>query len=134
VSIDEETVAVLRTARARQNQEELALGAGYRDDDLVTAQEDGDTVGPTRITEQFGRLLRRADLPHIRLHDLRHTYATHALEAGVNPKVVQQALGHSHVSVTLGIYSHVDQTMQANAAQLLAAMRQASRGQGGVMS
>jgi len=134
VSIDEETVAVLRTARARQNQEKLALGAGYRDDDLVTAQADGESVGPTRITEQFGRLLRRAGLPHIRLHDLRHTYATHALEAGVNPKVVQQALGHSHVSVTLGIYSHVDQTMQANAAQLLAAMRQASRGQGGTPS
>lgn len=127
VSIDEETVAALRAHRARQNQEKLMLGAGYQDDDLVTAQEDGQTVSPTRITEQFGRLLKRAGLPHIRLHDLRHTFATLSLEAGVNPKVVQQALGHSHVSVTLGIYSHVDQTMQANAAQLLAAMRTAAR-------
>lgn len=123
VSIDEDTVAVLRTHKARQNAEKLALGAGYRDEDLVTAQDDGSTVSPTRITEQFGRLSRRAGLPHIRLHDLRHTFATQALAAGVNPKIVQEALGHAHVSVTLGIYSHVDQTMQANAAQLLAAMR-----------
>lgn len=91
-------------------------------------------VGPTRITEQFGRILRRAGLPHIRLHDLRHTWATLAMQAGVNPKVVQEALGHSHVSVTLGIYSHVDQTMQANAAALLAAMRNAGTTQDGASS
>ncbi|GEP40126.1 site-specific integrase [Nocardioides psychrotolerans] len=126
VSIDTETVALLRSHKARQNEEKLALGAGYVDDDLVTAQEDGQSVSPTRITEQFGRIFRRAGLPHIRLHDLRHTYATLALEAGINPKVVQEALGHSHVSVTLGIYSHVDQKMQASAAALLAAMRKAA--------
>jgi integrase len=126
VSIDEDTVAVLKAHRARQNAEKLALGAGYVDEDLVTAQADGTTVSPTRITEQFGRLLRRAGLPHIRLHDLRHTFATLALEAGVNPRVVQEALGHSHVSVTLGIYSHVDQKAQASAAALLSAMRKAA--------
>lgn len=126
VSIDEDTVAVLRTHKARQNQEKLALGAGYQDDDLVTCQEDGQTVSPTRITEQFGRLTRRAGLPHIRLHDLRHSFATLALEAGVNPRVVQEALGHSHVSVTLGIYSHVSQNMHASTAALLAAMRKAA--------
>lgn len=126
VSIDEDAVAVLRAHKARQNAEKLALGESYLDDDLVTAQEDGQTVSPTRVTEQFGRLLRRAGLPHIRLHDLRHTYATLALEAGVNPRVVQEALGHSHVSVTLGIYSHVKQSQQASAAALLAARRKAA--------
>lgn len=126
VSIDAETVAVLKVHRARQNEEKLALGAGYLDDDLVTAQVDGESVGPPRITEQFGRLLTSAGLRHIRLHDLRHTYATLALEAGVNPKVVQEALGHSHVSVTLGIYSHVSQSMLASTAELLAAIRKAA--------
>lgn len=127
VSIDDDTVAVLRTHKARQNQEKLALGAGYQDDDLVTAQADGQTVSPTRITEQFGRLYRRTKLPHIRLHDLRHTYATLALEAGVNPKVVQENLGHSHVSVTLGIYSHVKKKIKTDTAELLAALRRAAK-------
>lgn len=130
VSIDEDTVAALRRHKAAQNKEKLALGEGYRDDDLVTAQVDGQSVSPTRITEQFGRLLRRAGLPHIRLHDLRHTFATLALEGGVNPRVVQEALGHSHVSVTLGIYSHVDQRAQASAASVLAAMRKAPTSEG----
>lgn len=126
VSIDEDTVAVLRTHKARQAAEKLALGAGYQDNDLVTAQEDGDSVSPTRVTEQFGRLQRRAGLPHIRLHDLRHTYATLALEAGVNPKIVQENLGHSSVSVTLGIYSHVKPSQHANTAKLLADRRKAA--------
>lgn len=131
VSIDDDTVAVLRTHKARQNQEKLALGAGYQDDDLVTAQPDGQTISPARATEQFGRLLRRAGLPHIRLHDLRHTYATLALEAGVNPKVVQENLGHSHVSVTLGIYSHVKKKTKTDTAELLAQLRRAAKeGQG----
>lgn len=130
VVLDEETLAVLRAHRARQNEEKLLLGAGYRDEDLITCQADGSTIGPTRITEQFGRLLRKAGLPHIRLHDLRHTQATHALEAGINPRVVQERLGHSHVSVTLGIYSHVDTTMQQDASDRLAAMRRAARESG----
>lgn len=134
VSIDAETVAALRAHKARQNQEKLALGTGYDDQDLVTAQPDGQTVSPARVSEQFSRLVRRAGLPHIRLHDLRHTWATLAMAAGISPKVVQTALGHSHVSVTLGIYSHVDQTMQASAAALLAAMRKPAQPQDGAGS
>lgn len=126
VSIPADTVAVLKTHRARQNAEKLALGAGYVDQDLITAQEDGDTVSPTRITEQFGRLARRAGLPHIRLHDLRHSWATQALEAGVNPKIAQTNLGHTKVSTTLDIYSHVNQGVHAETAELLASMRRSA--------
>lgn len=127
IVLDEDTIAALKAHRARQNQEKLALGEGYQDEDLVTAQADGSSVGPSRITEQFGRLLRKAGLPHIRLHDLRHTHATLALEAGIHPRVVQERLGHSHVSVTLSIYSHVDTRMQVDASDRMAAMRRAAR-------
>lgn len=127
IVIDDDMVTALKAHRARQNAEKLALGAGYADQDLITAQEDGQSVGPTRITEQFTRLSKRAGLPHIRLHDLRHTYATLALEAGIHPRVVQEQLGHSHVSVTLGIYSHVDVKLHASAADLMAAQRRAAR-------
>jgi integrase len=76
--------------------------------------------GPLRRShfhrENFKPLLKRAKLPAIRFHDLRHTSATLLLSAGVHPKVVQERLGHSQISVTLDIYSHVLPTMQIEAA------------------
>ena len=62
-----------------------------------------------------------ADLPPIRLHDLRHSYATLALKAGVHPKVVSERLGHATIGVTLDLYSHVAQGLDADAAELIAA-------------
>ncbi len=64
-------------------------------------------------------MLTRAGLPRVRFHDLRHTAATLLLERGINPKVVSEMLGHSHVSVTLGIYSHVMPHMQQQAADAM---------------
>jgi integrase len=76
--------------------------------------------GPLRRShfhrENFKPLLKKAQLPAIRFHDLRHTSATLLLSAGVHPKVVQERLGHSQISVTLDIYSHVLPTMQVEAA------------------
>jgi integrase len=76
--------------------------------------------GPLRKSHfhrnEFKPLLRRAKLPPIRFHDLRHTSATLLLSAGVHPKVVQERLGHSQISVTLDTYSHVLPTMQLEAA------------------
>ena len=68
----------------------------------------------------FKRALRRADLPTIRIHDLRYTYATLMLEAGANPRVVADRLGHSSVVITLARYSHVTENMEADAAAPLA--------------
>jgi len=79
--------------------------------------------------QQYKPLLKRAGLPAIRFHDLRHTSATLLLSQGVHPKVVQERLGHSQVSVTLDTYSHVLPTMQVEAAgkfdQLLLQRRKA---------
>lgn len=127
VSIDEETVAALRAHKAKQNQEKLRLGAGYLDLDLVTATAEGTPVMPSRFSEQFLRLAARHGLPRIRLHDLRHTHATHLLQAGIHPRVVQDRLGHANVSITLDIYSHVTETMQEDAAKAAQALRRPSR-------
>ena len=62
---------------------------------------------PHSISEHFEQRTRAAGLPAIRFHDLRHTYATLALSAGVHPKVVSDRLGHSTISITLDTYSHV---------------------------
>ncbi|HLI43430.1 MAG TPA: tyrosine-type recombinase/integrase, partial [Acidimicrobiales bacterium] len=72
-------------------------------------------------SERFEQLLQAASLPRIRLHDTRHTAATLMLAAGVNPKVVQEMLGHSHVSITLGIYGHVTPSMGREAGAALSA-------------
>ena len=63
-----------------------------------------------------------AGLPKIRLHDLRHTHATLALEAGVHPKVVQERLGHATIAITLDTYSHAIPAMQEDAAARIAAL------------
>lgn len=76
--------------------------------------------GPLRRShfhfQQFKPLLKRAGLPDCRFHDLRHTSATLLLSQGIHPKVVQERLGHSQISVTLDTYSHVLPTMQVEAA------------------
>jgi integrase len=59
---------------------------------------------------------RLRDLPKVRFHDLRHSHATQLLLAGVHPKVAQERLGHSTITTTLDLYSHVTETMQTDAA------------------
>ena len=59
------------------------------------------------LSRAFKAALRRAGLPEVRFHDLRHTCATLLLRQGVNPKYVQELLGHANVSLTLNVYSHV---------------------------
>jgi integrase len=55
------------------------------------------------------------DLPKVRFHDLRHSHATQLLAAGVHPKIVQERLGHSTITVTMDLYSHVSETIQSDA-------------------
>ena len=72
--------------------------------------------------------MRRSGLPHVRLHDLRHSHATQLLKQGIHPKVVSERLGHSKISITLDTYSHVLPGMQEDAAQKIdAALRIANQ-------
>jgi len=83
VALDPETVAVLRSHRARQLEERLLLGPAYDDQGLVVAKADGSPLHPKTLSWHFGSAVRRSGLPAIRLHDLRHSHATLALKAGV---------------------------------------------------
>lgn len=73
----------------------------------------GDYVTVDKLQRDFKRLLKDCNLPDIRFHDLRHSYATMMLRFGVHPKIVSDVLGHSNVSTTLDIYSHSDLSMQS---------------------
>ena len=68
------------------------------------------------MSKEFPKLVRAEGLPHLTFHGLRHAHATLALSAGVNPKIVSERLGHSSISVTMDIYSHVLPGMQEEAA------------------
>jgi integrase len=108
----------LRAHRARQAQERLAAGPAWQGThDLVFADAAGGPLSGIQVTRAaFYPLLKRAGLPRVRFHDLRHTAATLLLGRGVNPKVVSEMLGHASVGITLDIYSHVLPDMQEQAA------------------
>jgi integrase len=103
----------LKQHRVRQVEEKLKAGTAWTDHDLVFSSTVGGHLHTSRILfAQFKQLLKEADLPDIRFHDLRHSSATMLLSLGVHPKVVQEILGHSQISMTMDIYSHVLPTMQ----------------------
>lgn len=70
-------------------------GDAYEENDLIFCREGGQPIEPRYVSERFDSLSKEAKLTRIRFHDLRHTHATLALQAGVHPKVVQERLGHS---------------------------------------
>jgi len=113
-------VEELREVKRQQAEELLMLGVRQTGETLVCARADGKPLQPQSLTHQFTRLIKRIkDLPQIRLHDLRHSHATQLLAAGVHPKIVQERLGHASITTTLDLYSHVTNTMQADAAARL---------------
>ena len=107
VALDPETVTVLRSWRRVQAADRLLMGAGWSPTGLVFTNPDGGGLWPPRVTAEFRRVSGDLGLPLIGVHVLRHTAATWTIGAGVNLRVVQQRLGHTDVSVTLGLYTHV---------------------------
>lgn len=122
VAVPPFAVAELRRHRREQAERRLLLGPAWADEDLVCDRGDGRPIDPETLTQMFRRVARRAGLPPgVRLHDLRHAYATRLLEAGVHPKVVSEALGHSAVAFTMQVYQHVLPTMGEQAAAAIEA-------------
>ena len=84
---------------------------------MVFVSEEGLPIKRSDLRRQsFLPLLKRAGLPTVRFHDLRHTSATMLLSEGIHPKIVQERLGHSTISLTMDTYSHVIPSMQLDAA------------------
>lgn len=111
--------AVEELCRLKREQAEslLMLGVRHTADTLVCARRDGGPLQPQSLTHEFPRFLARLeDFPRVWFHDLRHSHATQLLLARVHPKVAQERLGHSTVTTTLDLYSHVTATMQEDAA------------------
>lgn len=115
VPVPKFALAELRDWKRRQAEQLLKLRIGQGPETLVCAREDGAPKQPASVTHEFTYLIGRTKLPRVRFHDLRHTHATQLLAAGVHPKIVQERLGHSTITITMDLYSHVSPTMQADA-------------------
>jgi len=124
IDIEPRVVMALRRHRAAQLMERRVAGEAWHAPiaDLVFTTATGAPVdGRDLLRSWFRPLLVRAGLPPIRFHDLRHSYASIALAQGVHPKVVQEAMGHATIAVTLDLYSHVVPSLQREAARTMGA-------------
>jgi integrase len=110
----------LRRLKREQAEELLQQGVRLDGDTLLCAKADGSAMLPTSLTHEFAKVARKVvGVPRVRFHDLRHSHATQLLRGGIHPKVAQERLGHSSISITMDLYSHVSETMQVEAAQRL---------------
>lgn len=124
-------VTILKTYKREQNETRLMLGPAYQSSDLVFPRPDGTAWPPDSFSTAFAAFIRSSDIPHIRLHDLRHSHATQLLLQGVHPKIVSERLGHSKIGITLDTYSHVLPGMQEDAAAMIDAALQSAISQEG---
>lgn len=114
IKLDDETLRILSQHKKRQSELKLLYGPRYSQEDLIFCREDGQAIYPRTMTTIFNRVIKKAEVPKIRFHDLRHTHATLLLEAGVSLKEVQERLGHSSIKMTGDIYAHVTDGMKEN--------------------
>ena len=93
----------------KKEQQEMRLhyGSDYHQSDYVCCRADGTPLRPDYISQEFAKVCRRADLPHIRFHDLRHTVATLLMQQGFSLTTIPDWRGHSDISTTANTYAHI---------------------------
>ncbi len=108
-------VEALKQHRVMLDQAKLQAGTEWTEKGLVFPNTKGNFLNPDRLLVWFQKALNQAGLPHVRFHDLRHSAATILLTMGVHPKVVQELLGHSTITMTMDTYSHLLPSLQRDA-------------------
>ena len=116
VALSPSSVILLRDYRELQGLQSIMAGWEITPDSPIFRYEDGSDILPDSVTHAFKKLALKAGLQGVRFHDLRHTHASLMLKQGIHPKVVSERMGHSTVSITLDVYSHVTPGIQRAAA------------------
>jgi integrase len=120
--VDPRTVTALKVWHKRLAAEKLAAGEDWCGDlasGYLFVDEAGEPLRPDSLNTAFKKACKKAGVPRLSPHGLRHTAATLALARGVPPHVVQERLGHADISITLGLYGHVVTGQQADAAKAI---------------
>lgn len=126
VALGVEGIEVLKAHRLLQRKEQLKARRWVESGKVFTTPN-GEAMSPPYVTRLFKKLVREADLPPVRLHDLRHGSASLMRHAGIDPKVIQETLGHSDLRTTMNIYTSVYPEAGAAAADALSAIVPRSR-------
>ena len=122
VSLDAGTVEVLRAHRRRQAELRLLLGSAWVDTGLVFTKADGAALVPDSVSQRFDRLVIRAGLPPVRLHDLRHLAASLPYRATHDLKLTSQMLRHASTAITEQVYTSVFEDVERAVAEQAAAL------------
>lgn len=120
IPISKETAAILRQYRAEQTQQRLIMGDQWQDTGYIFTRDNGLPIRPDSITAWLGTFAKRHKLPHINPHAFRHSAASILIANGIDIVAVAHQLGHSKVSTTTNIYSHIIEESKAQAAETLA--------------
>lgn len=126
IDLDESIVDAMKAWKAVRGSLSLDLA---RADAVIFGDMAGNVINPNRVTGRWAARVAAArrdgvEIPKLALHGLRHTHATNLLQAGVHPRIVQERLGHADISITMGLYSHVTESMQRDAvARYMAVMQ-----------
>ncbi|MDO8750671.1 MAG: site-specific integrase [Dehalococcoidia bacterium] len=127
ISFSQEVVDILRSIRGSQLVSQATLGPAWNSTGYVFTRPDGRCLDPEAATRAFTAMARSIGRSDLHFHSLRHTHASLMLAAGVHPKVVSERLGHSSISVTMDIYSHVLPGLQEDAVDRLEKLLARSR-------
>lgn len=120
IRLDDDTVAVLRAHKARQNEIRLGAGPDWADNDLVFCEPTGGPIDAATVLKWFQRIAQAAGLGHVRFHALRHTAGTLMAAAGINPRFIADRLGHANATFTINTYVHTTKSGELEAAEAVA--------------
>ncbi len=119
VSAPQEVFDIIRRHMQRHDKNKKMLQAEYIDKGLIACQDNGERIRPVLFSKNFANLIERNKLKKIRFHDLRHSCASLMLNSGVAMKTASQILGHSSITITADLYTHVlEDTKKAAAMQI----------------
>jgi integrase len=113
-------VALLRKHRETQDLERQFAGAAWQDNDLVFCRGDGMPLRPDSVSRRFKAIAKAAGLPVIKLHEGRHSAASLARDAAVDPEIRRKTLGHADAAMT-SHYTHIEAEAHRQAAEAVAA-------------
>jgi integrase len=117
--LPQDLIDMLRKHRKKQLEYKILLGNEYQDNNLICCKDNGEPINPNTFSRAFKDFLERYDFPKIRFHDLRHTFATVLIAHNVSPKIASSVLGHTNISTTMDLYSHVLVDMKKDVADTI---------------
>ncbi len=117
VALSPSAVSLLKSLKTKQLEMRLKAGSAWKHSGYVFIMDNGIPIDPDNISHEFRSIVKDADIPYGTFHGLRHSFATALLSANVHPAVVQSALGHSSITLTIDTYSHVIPGLEEAAAR-----------------